>query len=123
MTSINPPRDDDGVVRRRLQRAGTAPVGKVRRGAAATAARRVTEQPADPAARGWRKSPAPRDRGPERRLRDRRQRRVAVLLDTRSAVGNRRRGARRSKDQSASRRAADAGNPPAGTLLDDDTYA
>lgn len=112
MTSIKPPRDDEGVVSRRLQRANTAPVGPLRRGAASAAPR--------PAADG---GPAtlPQDRGPERRRRERRQRRDPVLLDTRGTIGNRRRGRRRGTDRELPH--GDNGVAPAGTLLDDDVYA
>lgn len=124
MTSITPPRDDDGNVRRRLQRADTAPVDKLRRSAPKPAPRAVPEQREDP--------PRARDdarqsrslRGPERRTQERRRRREAVLLDTRNPVGNRRRSARRGEDRRTPRRGTDTdGGPPAGTVLDDDIYA
>jgi len=122
MTSINPPRDDDGIVRRTLQRADTAAVDKLRRGAPATAPRPPGAENAKAAALAGR-TPR-RARGPERRLKERRNRCATVLLDTRSAIGNRRRGARRGADRSAGRRHThDAGAPPAGTLLDDDVCA
>lgn len=124
MTSINTPRDDEGVVRRRLQRAGTALVGKARRSAPSAALRRIGGQTnAAAAPQGWQKSTPP-GRGPERRMKERRIRRVVVLLDTRSPVGNRRRGTRRGQDRLSPRRLTyDAGNPPAGTVLGDDIYA
>lgn len=124
MTSITPPRDDDGSVRRRLQRAGTAPVDKLRRNAPKPAPRAVPGQRED--------TPQDRDgvrqsrslRGPERRTQERRRRRETVLLDTRSPIGNRRRAARRDVDRRTPRRSADTGGgPPAGTVLDDDTHA
>lgn len=123
MTSINPPRDDEGVVRRRLQRAAAAPIGKIARSAPGTAPRPPGAQTDEAAALAGRKPPR-RERGPERRVRERRSRRVTVLLDTRSPVGNRRRGARRGTDRLAPRRRAnDADSPPAGTVLDDDACA
>lgn len=124
MTSITPPRDDEGNVRRRLQRAGTAPVDKLRRSAPKPAPRAIPDQREDtPQARdGARQSRLPR--GPERRTQERRRRREAVLLDTRSPIGNRRRSARRGEDRRTPRGGKEAdGGPPAGTVLDDDIYA
>ncbi|MCC6302447.1 MAG: hypothetical protein IT489_06575 [Gammaproteobacteria bacterium] len=119
MTSITPPRDDEGGVRRRLQRAATAPVDKTRRVAAKAAPRPVTGQ-RDDAERGG-DAPARRSPGPGRRQQERRRRRTVVLLDTRSPVGNRRRGTRRDDDRRLPR--GEAGDPPAGAVLEDDLYA
>jgi hypothetical protein len=106
-----------------LQTAGKAPVGKLRRSASVTAPRPTGAQTNEAAARAGRK-PQRRERSPERRVNDRRSRRTNVLLDTRSAVGNRRRSARRDADRTAARaRAHDAGVAPAGTVLDDDVCA
>jgi hypothetical protein len=120
MTSINPPRDDEGVVRRRLQRAGTAPVGRIRRGAPAPAPRQAGGS-GDDTAPGRRRTSS-RARGPERRAGERRRRRVAVLLDTRSPLGNRRRRTRRGSDRTLPRRGSAIGGP-SGARLDDDLYA
>ncbi len=112
MTSITPPRDDEGGVRRRLQRAATAPVDKTRRVAAKAAPRPVTGQ-RDDAERGG-DAPARRSPGPGRRQQERRRRRTVVLLDTR-------RGTRRDDDRRLPR--GEAGDPPAGAVLEDDLYA
>lgn len=124
MTSITPPRDDEGSVRRRLQRADTAPVDKPRRAAPKPAPRAVPDQQEDPAqTRDRARRPQP-SRGPERRTQERRRRRGAVLLDTRSPIGNRRRGTRRDDDRRIPRRSKDTDSgPPAGAVLDDDIYA
>jgi hypothetical protein len=122
MTSIKPPRDDEGVVRRQLQRAGAAAVGKLRRSAPGAAPRPAGAESGKAAALAGRRPR--RERGPERRADERRGRHATVLLDTRSTVGNRRRRARRGADQSAVRsRARIDGAPPAGTVLDDDVSA
>jgi hypothetical protein len=120
MTSIHPPRDDEGVVRRRLQRAGTAPVGRIRRAAPGPALRPPAAQTDEAAAGGHRSSQM---RGPERRVQGRRRRRVAVLLDTRSPFGDRRRRTRRGRDRTLPRRVSAASGAPGGALLDDDLYA
>ncbi len=125
MTSITPPRDDEGSVQLRLRRATDAPVDKPRRSAPKPAPRAVPEQDDDAAQNRDSARQSQQPRGTERRTQERRRRREAVLLDTRAPIGNRRRGARRDEDRRIPRLSAanTGGDPPAGTILDDDIYA